>query len=50
MRLIKGDYLSRLIDDLTQGKTNPHAAALEIIRRLAKELSRLEDSGKAKTA
>jgi LAO/AO transport system kinase len=46
----KGDYLSRLIDELTQGKTNPHAAALEIIRRLAKELSRLEDSGKAKTA
>jgi len=34
----KGDYLTKLIDDLVQGKTNPQSAALEITNRLANDL------------
>lgn len=34
----RGDYLEKLVDDLSQGKTNPYAAALEITRRLANDL------------
>jgi LAO/AO transport system kinase len=33
-----GDYLEKLVDDLLQGRTNPHQAALEIANRLASEL------------
>ncbi len=36
----EGDYLEKLVDDLFQGKTTPHAATLEITNRLADELSR----------
>ena len=36
----EGDYLEKLVDDLLQGRTTPHAATLEITNRLAGELSR----------
>jgi LAO/AO transport system kinase len=42
----RGNYLTRLVDDLVQGKTNPYSAALEITNRLAKELRQLPISGK----
>ncbi len=35
-----GDYLEKLVDDLLQGRTSPHQAALEITSRLADDLSR----------
>ena len=34
----KGDYLEKLIDSLVHRKTNPHAAAQEIIERFSKQL------------
>ncbi len=37
----KGDYLEKLVDDLSQGRTNPHSATLEITRRLAEDLGQL---------
>jgi hypothetical protein len=42
----KGDYLAKFIDDLTQGKTNPYAATLEITNRLAKDLSQLQSGNR----
>ena len=42
----KGDYLAKFIDDLTQGKTNPYAATLEITNRLVKDLSQLQSGNK----
>ena len=43
----EGDYLEKLIDDLLQGKTNPHSATLEITNRLVTDLYQLKSSGKA---
>ena len=43
----KGDYLEKLIDNLLQGKTNPHSATLEITDRLANDLCQLQSGGKA---
>ncbi len=34
----KGDYLEKLIDSLAHRKTNPHAAAQEVIERFSKQL------------
>jgi len=45
-RIDKGDYLERLVDDLLQGRTTPHHAALEITRRFAGDPGRLNSSGK----
>lgn len=42
----KGNYLEKFIDDLTQGKTNPYAATLEITNRLAKDLRQLQSGNK----
>lgn len=46
-RIDEGDYLEKLIDDLQQGKTNPHAATLEITSRLANDLCQLRNGSKA---
>ena len=43
----KGDYLEKLVGDLSQGKTNPYAATLEITGRLAKDLGRLRSDNRA---
>lgn len=43
----EGDYLEKLVDDLLQGRTNPHRATLEITSRLADDLLRLQGSDKA---
>ena len=43
----KGDYLEKLVDDLSQGKTNPYLATLEITGRLAKDLGQLRNGNKA---
>ena len=45
-RIDGGDYLEKLVDDLLQGKTNPHTATLEIASRFANDLSQLQSSGK----
>jgi len=42
----EGDYLEKLVDNLLQGKTNPHSATLEITDRLAKDLRQLQGGGK----
>jgi len=42
----KGDYLEKLVDDLSQGKTNPYAATLEITNRLAKDLGQLRNNNR----
>jgi LAO/AO transport system kinase len=42
----KGNYLEKLVDNLLQGKTNPHSATLEITNRLAKDLRQLQSGGK----
>ena len=42
----KGDYLEKLINDLLQGKTNPHSATLEITNRLARDLRQLRSGNK----
>jgi len=42
----KGDYLEKLVDDLSKGKTTPHSAALDITTRLASDLHQLQFSGK----
>ena len=42
----KGDYLEKLVDDLSQGKTNPYSATREITKRLASDLCQLQSSGK----
>jgi len=39
----EGDYLEKLVDDLLEGKTSPHRAALEITGRLAGDLGKLKD-------
>ena len=39
----EGDYLENLIDDLLQGKTNPHYACMEIANRFASDLGRLRN-------
>lgn len=36
-----GDYLEKIVDDLLQGRTNPHSAILKITRRLANDLRQL---------
>jgi len=36
-----GDYLEKIVDDLLQGRTNPHSAILKITRRLADDLRQL---------
>lgn len=41
----QGDYLEKLVDDLMQGKTNPHTATLDITSRLASDLCRLRGNG-----
>ena len=38
----EGDYLEKLVDDLLQGRTTPHAATLEITNRLASDLYRFK--------
>lgn len=43
----KGNYLEKLVDELLEGKTNPHSAALEITNRLANDLCQLQGSSKA---
>ena len=43
-RMDDGDYLEKLVDDLLQGRTNPHRAASEIIGYLTSDLRRLRDS------
>lgn len=43
----EGDYLEKLVDDLLQGRTNPHNATLEIASRFADDMCRLPGSGKA---
>jgi hypothetical protein len=40
----QGDYIARLIDDLLRGETNPYTAALEISRRLARDLCQPGDT------
>jgi LAO/AO transport system kinase len=45
-RIDEGDYLERLVDDLLQGRTTPHRAALEITGRLARDLPQLQDNDK----
>lgn len=42
----KGNYLEKLVDNLLQGKTNPHSATLEITNRLAKDLRQLQGGRK----
>ena len=42
----EGDYLKTLIEDLLQGKTNPHSATLEITSRLANDMKHLQDKTK----
>ncbi|MBA7608798.1 Fused isobutyryl-CoA mutase [subsurface metagenome] len=42
----KGNYLEKLVDNLLQGKTNPHSATLEITNRLAKDLRQLQGGDK----
>lgn len=42
----EGDYLRKLVDDLLQGKTNPHRATLEIANRLAC-MHQMQGEGKA---
>ena len=42
----EGDYLEKLVDDLLQGKTNPHSATLDIASRFANDLSQLQSGGK----
>ena len=42
----EGDYLEQLVDDLLQGKTNPHSATLEVTSRLANNLDKLPGGGK----
>jgi LAO/AO transport system kinase len=37
----RGDYLEKLVNDLSQGKTDPRSATREITRRLAGDLRRL---------
>jgi len=46
-RIDDGDYLEKLVDDLLQGKTNPHRATLEISNRLASDLCRLKSREKS---
>jgi LAO/AO transport system kinase len=41
-----GDYLEKLVDDLSQGSTNPQKAALEIISRFTVKSSREKNRGK----
>ena len=41
-----GEYLEKLVDDLLQGRTNPHSATLEITNRFASDLCRVPSSGK----
>jgi len=36
-----GDYLEKIVEDLLQGRTNPHSAILKITRRLADDLRQL---------
>jgi LAO/AO transport system kinase len=43
----EGDYIEKLVDNLLQGKTNPHSATLEITNRLANDLRQLKSSSKA---
>jgi len=43
----EGDYLEKLVEDLLQGRTNPHSATLEITSRLANDLSQLQGSSQA---
>ena len=42
----KGNYLEKLVDNLLQGKTDPHSATLEITNRLAKDLRQLQGGRK----
>ncbi|MFC1931415.1 methylmalonyl Co-A mutase-associated GTPase MeaB [Chloroflexota bacterium] len=42
----KGEYLERLVSDLSQGKTDLHATVLEITNRLAKDLRQSRGGGK----
>ena len=42
--LDEGDYLEKVVDDLVQGKTSPHAAAMEITSRLAESIRQMQSS------
>lgn len=37
-----GDYLAKLVNDLDKGKTNPQAAAQQLVSRLANDLGRIK--------
>ncbi|HEY51039.1 MAG TPA: methylmalonyl Co-A mutase-associated GTPase MeaB [Dehalococcoidia bacterium] len=37
-----GDYLAKLVNDLDKGKTNPQAAAQQLVSRLASDLGRIK--------
>ena len=41
-----GDYLAKLIDALVRGKTNPQAAAQQLVNRLASDLGQIQDRSK----
>jgi len=41
-----GDYLANLIDALVRGKTNPQAAAQQLVNRLASDLGQLRNRSK----
>ena len=43
----EGDYLEKLVDDLLQGRTNPHRATLEISNRLADDFCQLKSNDKS---
>ena len=43
----KGDYLEKLVDDLSKGRTKPYSATLEITRRLAEDLGQLRSGNRA---
>jgi LAO/AO transport system kinase len=45
-RIDDGDYLEKLVDDLLQGRTNPHRATLEITSRLTGDLGQLRSNKK----
>jgi len=38
-----GEYLTRLIDDLARGKTDPQAATRQLVNRLASDLARIQN-------
>ena len=41
-----GEYLEKLVEDLLQGKTNPHSATVEITSRFANDVCRVQGGSK----